>query len=72
MKPHGLLYKPGYLKIQSECCAKEGYCGLARLTAQSGMPLYKMRPKVHLFGHIVLLACNVLNYEAMCTTTQHV
>ena len=33
--------------------SKEGYCALARRAAENDMVLYRIRPKVHLVGHIV-------------------
>ena len=35
--------------------SKEGFSALARMAAEDKEVLFKIRPKLHLFGHIVLL-----------------
>lgn len=34
---------------------KDGYCTLTSLTSKCGLMLFKMRPKLHMFGHLMLL-----------------
>ena len=35
--------------------SQEGYQCLARMTAEGGYKMYRVRPKLHLFVHIVTL-----------------
>ena len=48
---------------------EEGYVGMARWTAQRGWALYKIRPKVHLFGHILLLGIFSIDPKIILTVT---
>ena len=50
------------IKNSTDTCAfrmkqnsKEGFSALARMAAEDKEVLFKIRPKLHLFGHIVLL-----------------
>ena len=40
--------------------AKDGYATLASLTAKMKLRLYKIRPKLHMMGHIQSLSMHVL------------